>query len=207
MVELTRYHWNVVVVGFWNRAILTPSGIARYVLELESERGFTVRVPASFGIGSPQVCFEDVIISLEGTSLIVQAQKEEWPTLEKAMAYASAAITNLPETPFSAAGFNVRFRADEQSELLLQHTATQLDEALPLGGFTISDRSLARTIQFGDGVIRLQVGTDAEHTDVSLNFHRQSGNRDELVAWLDTPIEAIKEKTRGILKLFELEED
>ena len=37
--------WNVVIVGHWNRAILTPQGIATRLLQLPPETEIGIEVP------------------------------------------------------------------------------------------------------------------------------------------------------------------
>jgi hypothetical protein len=41
------FNWDVVIVGFWNRAILTPNGIAKRLFKLPEGSGIEVLVPVN----------------------------------------------------------------------------------------------------------------------------------------------------------------
>jgi hypothetical protein len=44
-MPLKPYDWNVVVLGHWNQAILTPQGIAERLFQLPSETEIGIEVP------------------------------------------------------------------------------------------------------------------------------------------------------------------
>ena len=44
-MPLEPYDWNVVLLGHWNRAILTPQGISERLFQLLSETEIGIEVP------------------------------------------------------------------------------------------------------------------------------------------------------------------
>jgi hypothetical protein len=100
--------WNVVVVGFWNRAIYTPSGISRRLFGLSPTTPVQVLIPLD--LPAPyQVRHEDLTVIVGSDRMIVQPARANYPGIASAMGIARRSLDDLPHTPFSAAGINLRF--------------------------------------------------------------------------------------------------
>ncbi|QDU65096.1 hypothetical protein Pla86_01590 [Planctomycetes bacterium Pla86] len=101
------------------------------------------------------------------------------------MRFAVNAIESLPETPLTAAGYNVRFGSEGDSTDLLELTSIALDKSVSDAGFSIKGRATKRTLEIEPGVVNLEI---TSHQDgnvlVGLNFHLQSQDPDSLKAWL-----------------------
>src|SRR4051812_23085230 len=107
VMPLEPYDWNVVVLGRWNRAILTPQGIGSRLFQLPPETDIGIEAPMD-AIGPYQVSHDDVTVMVSGAQLIVEARENNFPGLERAIRVARRAMESLPETPVVAGGFNVR---------------------------------------------------------------------------------------------------
>src|SRR4051812_42213395 len=109
--------WNVVVVGRWNRSILTPQGIASRLLQLPPGTEVGIEVPMD-AIWPYRVSYGDLVIMVSEQQLIVEAAENSFPSLQRAMRVVYRAMQNLPETPVFAAGFNIRCKGSVEDETL-----------------------------------------------------------------------------------------
>jgi len=194
--------WSVVVVGSWNLAILTPNGVATRIFKVEPNTPLEVFVPidgmAPYQIKSPD---GDLVAMCDGDRLSIKAMTMTYETLAKAMAAAVNALEWLPETPYRAAGFNVNYKSDEQLDELTPALESRIDVPLAKADFTISGRATHRSLKFGEGTLKLSIGSDVGGgCDVRCNFHRGTNAREELVEWLQTPIKKVSD---AVQRLFE----
>ena len=198
--------WDVIVVGHWNRAILTPNGIAKRLFKLPEGTGIEVSIPVNL-LGPVQVKHDGVAVRVEAQRIIVAPERPSYDALKKAMATACNALKNLPETPVFAAGFNIRFevRAEGLPLPLDKIGETALDTELSDAGYEIVSRGLTRRIRlkgstFEEGVVNLLVLKDeTKPVRIELNFHRDSNTVADLVRWLDIPEQDLKEGVSKIL--------
>src|SRR5262245_15714431 len=107
VMPLEPYDWNVVVLGRWNRAILTPQGIASRLFQLPPETEIGIEVPID-AIGPFRVSHGKLTVMVSEAQLMVEARENNFPSLERAMRVARRAMEDLPRTPVFAAGFNIR---------------------------------------------------------------------------------------------------
>ncbi|KAF0118186.1 MAG: hypothetical protein FD151_2223 [bacterium] len=185
-MTLEAYDWNVTIVGYWNRAILTPAGIAQRLLGLEKGTPLLVEV-AIDGIGPIRVKHDNLTIVPEAGRLVIMSDVATLANFDRAKNVGVKAIESLPETPFSAAGFNIRVKIDEIPDQILSALQAKIDDRLSDANLTIEKRSLTRTVKWREGVLNLTIHLEKE-LRVELNFHRQSTVKEELIAWLMSPI-------------------
>ena len=191
-------NWNVVVAGYWNPAILTPSGIAHRLFGLAPGTPVLIEVPVE-GLAPYRVKHENLTVTAELGRLVISADTPRYELLERAKQIAAKAVEGLPETPLTAAGYNVRVKVSDPGDDLFMGAQSSVDASLSDAGFAIESRGLRRALKIGDGVLNftLQQGEDVT---VELNFHRQSHDRDDLVNWLRYPINKVEEDVALILE-------
>jgi hypothetical protein len=124
--------------------------------------------------------------------LVVNADEPKYELLDRARALAARGIVGLPETPLTAAGYNVRLRIAEPTSELLANMACSLDGLLSDAGFAVESRSIRRTLKVGEGVVNFAMEFDKAIT-ATFNFHRDSSKGSELVDWLKFPINRVEE--------------
>jgi hypothetical protein len=185
------FDWNVIVAGYWNRAILTPSGIARKLFGLEEGAPVEIAVPLD-GIGPHRVKYAGLTVVVEKNRLVVQAQDAKFCELDHAREICSKAIDELPETPLTAAGFNVRVRTEDPPDVLLTSTKSQIDDLLSDEDFSIESRSLSRSLSWKGGFLNLNI-QQGKDLRVELNFHRQSSKSKELIDWMQIPMSDVEQ--------------
>lgn len=201
-------NWNVVVVGHWNRAILTPQGIATRLFKKAEDTEFKVEVPAD-AIGPYKVHLEGLIIRAASSLLSIELEKQSLLLQTKAMSIAREAIECLPETPIIAGGFNFRFRAPVGSEEINQLSKlihSEVDKRLERTSNRILGRACTWKTSHHAGLLNMEVSIDDEGLLLTYNFHCDL-NREEIIAWLRTPssdaVESIRELSSQILELDE----
>lgn len=191
--------WSVVVVGFWNRAILTPAGIVRRLYGLPEDTPVEVEV-ALDAIAPHRVKHDHVTVMAGSDRLIVSPDICNYATLDTALRVARTALRSLPETPVLAAGFNLKYKSERHIESLAAVTAHNWDERLSDEGYTIDSRLINRALNWRDGQIRVSVAQEPDLSfSIALNFDLRSNSADRLHDWLAVPIRDVQEQTERIL--------
>lgn len=197
-MNLEPFDWNVVIIGYWNPAILTPAGIGRRLFDLQEGTPLLVEVPID-GLAPHRVKHEGLTVTAEVGRLVVHADAPTYEVLERARKIAIRAMDKLPETPLTAAGFNIRTRIGEPSDELLAATTAGVDNLLSDAGFEIDARAIRRSVKCGDGLLNLNIQQGQDYR-IELNFDRQSSKREELVSWLQFPIASVQ---KTVAQVFE----
>ena len=195
--------WNVVVVGAWNPAILTPAWVGKTIFGLPAGSPVDVLVPMdSFGRPPFQVRHDGVLVELAAQQLIIQLTSASADSLEKAKTGAQAAIADLPRTPLQACGINLRFSAPEPPSELLARTRSETEQILSDAGYVIHTRRRGETLVFRDG--KLNITMDVPTTGacvVTVNFERVSESAEDIVGWLRRPASEYVEEAEKIIAL------
>ena len=195
------FDWNVVVRGAWNRAILTPHGVGRLVFGLPKGTPVVVEVPVNVP-GSPQrVRYEGIVVSVVPGSLLIEPDPCDYDLLDRARQCACRAMKALSVTPFSAAGFNVRYRSEDPPSDLLRTIQCDVDHIVSELGLKIVGRKLYRTLDWQDGEINLEIDADKEGAvALVLNFHKGSEEHEVLMAWLSLSMDRVKAEVARVLE-------
>jgi hypothetical protein len=198
-MPLVPLDWNVVIIGHWNRAILTPSGISRRLFGLPEGTPVQVFVPLD-AIAPYQVRHENITVIAGSDRLLIQPTTNNYDNLVAAMAVARRALEGLPETPITAAGFNLRYRSTDSNDALQELTTHPFDDRLSDEGFEIASRSILRSVRCDKGRIKIHISREEEGAfAILLNFDLQSQNAAEIRAWLAMPAAEIRRQAERIL--------
>jgi hypothetical protein len=199
-MAITPYDWSVVIVGRWNPAILTPSGIARRLFKLDSETPVEVSVPLDT-VAPPLVKYERMTVVAGGDRLIIKPDDYDYQQLASAMELGVRAVQALPETPLAAVGINVKFSADQQLESLQVVTSkAKFDNRLSDKNFVISGRSLTRTLDWKGGRLNLTIGQEQDKPfEVQFNFELRSSDSGRHIDWLSIDVNEIEGDVKRIL--------
>ncbi len=204
-MPLIPHDWNVLVLGYWNPAILTARGIAKELFRVPENTPIAVEIPMD-AAGPQRVRYQGLIVSLLGNRLMIDTEVTDFPTLERAMSIACNAMDALPVTPLHAAGFNVRYRTEESPLHLVELTNLALEAHLSDAHYRISDRLIQLSLEAGDGRINLAVKTNGGGAcDIQFNFDRQSDNHADLREWLQTPIADVEARVNVLLEAMQLQ--
>lgn len=197
------FGWNAVVIGAWNRAILSPDGIARRLFGLPAntpvELEMAVDRPGNF-----RVAHEGLIVVPSANGLEVTSKEATPEFLLKACAICVRALQGLPETPVFAAGVNIRYRYPELSDRILDLIHAPLDNTLSDSDFKVTGSGTKRTLEVAPGVLNLQINQGPQGPPappgttgtLEFNFHRDSTVTTELTEWLNKPREFLDFSSR-----------
>jgi len=192
-------NWNVVIVGHWNRAILSPAGIAKRLFGLPSGTPVQVLVPLDV-VAPYHVRHENITVVPGGDRLIVAPVHNTFDNLIEATAVIRRALKDLPETPVFAGGLNLSYKSDTEVVALRQVTASQWDDRLSDKNFVIASRSVVRSVKWRDATINVAITAELTGaSSVTFNFDYKSQSSDAIRKWLDLKANEIEEQVDAIL--------
>lgn len=198
-MPITPEDWSVVIVGYWNRAIYTPAGIARRLFKLDP----SVPVEVLVALDGPlpyKVKHANQTVTVGSDRMLINPDSQTYEALVGAMEIGRRALDDLPLTPFSAVGYNLKYRAREPVYELIQLTAHAADDRLSDEGFEIQERAIVRSVGWRCGRIRISVAQQQDQSfQVLLNFELQSDDVQKIRAWIDVNPETIKHEVEKIL--------
>lgn len=199
-MPITPHDWSVVIVGQWNPAILTPSGIARRLFKLDQGTPVDVAI-ALDTIAPPRVTHEKITVLAGKERLIIQLDQPSYPQLVIAMQTGVSALQNLPETPLVAVGITVRFSADSQIEALRAVTSnSEFDNRLSDQNLVICGRALTRVLDWEAGKLNIAIEEDQSGSfEILFNFELRSTDASQHIRWLQTEITKIENKVSCLL--------
>lgn len=184
--------WNVVVIGAWNVAILTPDGVRKRLLDLPEGTPVEIEVPVDRP-GPYRIRHDGIIATPSPMALEVAAMEPSPENLKRACCIAAKALTALPETPVTAAGVNIRYSGRELPDALLDMTKMRLDEALSDQGYEITSHTIRHSLKLLPGVVNLDLTIKPDGDgSVSFNYHLDSEQPSQLMEWLGRSAEFIE---------------
>lgn len=205
-MSLKPVNWSVVIVGRWNRAILTPAGIAKRIFKTAGEQELYVMVPLD-GI-SPFVVRDpsgDVSVMTDESRLFIRVENPTYECLQRAMAYGVNAMDSLEQTPVSAAGFNVNYQCDELSPELASLIVADVDKPLAKSDLKLTGTSaVTRSFEFHSGQLGLTLNATGNTFQMLGNFHRSSTVMTDLKSWLQTPMADVRSAVENLLNALDL---
>jgi hypothetical protein len=178
------YAWNVIIIGAWNVAILTPDGIRRLLFQLPE--GTPVEIEVAIDRPGPfKVVHDGLLVTPLPHALEVAPQKFDLASLQRASDIARRALQSLPQTPVSAAGVNIRYKFPALPDALIELVTAPIDDTFSDAGYVIEGGATKRVLTLNPGVLNVDVsqGKTGEGS-VVLNFHRESAVQPELEGWL-----------------------
>jgi len=178
------YDWNVVLLGAWNLAILTPEGVAKRVFELPP--GTPVEVQVAIDQLAPlRVIYGQQMVIPSKDTLLIQPEISNITSLSIATAAAARVLVSLPETPVRAAGINFRYKYDTIPASLQNYLGSPLDNALAETDFSTTARQLKRTMSWKGQSLNLDITEDqGPSCKIEFNFHNPSTDSSALAEWM-----------------------
>jgi hypothetical protein len=198
-MPITTEAWNVTIVGFWNQAIYSPSGISRHLFLLPPNSPVQVLIPID--LPAPyQVQHEGQTIMVGSDRLVVTPTLSNFAGLATSLEIARRALDHLPRTPFIAAGINIRYKSDGPVAALEEIAANAWDERLSDEGLEIRERTITRGLHRGSGRINVTITQKDDRTFfIGLNFDLQSDDVAQLRTWMNSSADDLKRDAERIL--------
>lgn len=198
------HNWNVIILGFWNKAILTPNFVAKNIFKTKDGTPFQVEIPVDLLL-PPRIKYNDFVCSVDNKQIVVETNNCTTDKIIEALKFAKNAIEELPVTPVLAAGFNIRYEIEAFNPNLLKLIfGSDIDSAFSKLGYEVINRNVIRTVKFKDGIINTYFNyINNDKFEFQINFEKESKNPDDLKAWLSISLGEINEEISKIMKLFE----
>lgn len=176
--------WTVVILGKWNKYILSPEWSAGNIFNLEKLRvefGISVDLPPRY-IGS------DVRMTPSEDTVIFTALEHTDEALAKIEEYASSLFEKLPYTPIGAFGINFGFVEKAGSGSLSSIFDLTDDTKLVESGCSIKQKSISRQLNFSEKTLNLTIAQLNSEIAFEFNFHYDVKNCQEARAKLNKQI-------------------
>lgn len=196
-MSLTPVDWSVVVAGRWNRAILTPAGIAKHLFG-NPNAPIEVLIPIDV-IAPPRVKHDGIVVVASSDTLQFIAEKCSFSAIAKARELAKRALDELPKTPIMAVGINTNFAITEALPEIANVVDSEWDDELSEEDFAIAERETVRQLIWGDASINVRVASNAEGQSVKINFNLASDDPKRQDEWLTKPIEEFEDAVTKLI--------
>ena len=190
-----------MVLGAWNRAILTPAWIGQSVLGLAPNSPTEILVPLD-GFAPFQVRHNGVTVIPVPGQLLFQLDEPSEPLLARGMEAAQRAISELPRTPLHGCGINIRYSSPEAPISLLTNTRCSTEQLFSDRGYELRVRRRGETLAFKEGSLNViaDIPTIGQ-CKLTLNFERQGTSSDQILPWLLRPAAEYIEEAARIIEL------
>ncbi len=199
-MPLTSNDWNVVVIGHWNRAILSPAGIAKRLFELPEGTPVQVLVPLDV-VAPYHIRHENVTVIPSNDRLVAQPAHNSLENLVEAITIIRRALEDLPRTPVFAAGLNLGYKSENGIEAIQRITESSWDDRIDESSLVVASRSITRSINWRDGKINSTVTQEPNGPcSILLNFEFLSQEVDKLKQWLNLTAVDIQTQVDLILR-------
>mgnify|MGYP005857407255 CR=1 FL=1 len=181
---LEPYNWSVVILGAWNRAILTPRGTKEILFPDAELKDIEIAIPVD-SAGPCRVTIHGVTVMAHGGRLAIETRENRLSALHEARQLGAKALEELPRTPVTAAGFNIKVKTDK-----LKNTYKTLLEAFPTPELesesVVKERLAKQSLCFREGFLNVLVREVLnQEYYIELNFHCDSKDPLALRSWLD----------------------
>lgn len=201
-MDFEPYNWNAMIRGAWNRAILTPSWISEKLFGLTEGTQIEVMVPINM-LGPSRVKHEGFSVTVGEGFLELCTDTLTFEALHKMNEFGIKVLNELPKTPVTAIGFNIRYKLDDLNTEFADLFDSAFDNSLVTANYSFQNRQIIKGCVSNDaalneGIINVNISTGDNIHNIEFNFHRDSKDYKELIKWLQTPAEKIESEVEQI---------
>lgn len=160
--------FTIVLVGHWNKYILTPDWLAKNIFkdeQLNVDVAFNLALPNRYTSKRANVMF---IPTANNVTLI--ALQPEDQCLENAESFAHELVSLLPATPVQAYGMNFGYMEKINDDLMKVFNFND-DEWFKDQEITTTHSSILRRIVIEDRILNLKISHDSENVLFDFNYH------------------------------------
>lgn len=175
---------NVVAVGIWNPAILSPDWVARVVFGRPRGVEVPIEIEMPIRLGAPwRFTIDGFRFIPHRNRLVISPRETSAELLVRTEQLLKTILRALPHTPITALGYNFHFVEDEPREAHLEpftlqtrHLVDHLERQIEIQG-----QALVTSIRVEGRVLNLKREIDEGRVKVEFNFH-YAGDTSELLA-------------------------
>jgi hypothetical protein len=139
-------------------------------------------------------------LSFTSKQLVLTVDRAEDVLLEKCRDVAITALKELPHTPLMAVGVNYHFIAEQPDDALLQVFNLSDNNSLSDADVKIRSTVIQRSLIIQDQTVNLSLTlAEDKKVHVAFNFHKETPNTEQAVAFLGAHSTDLKEKAFDLL--------
>ena len=187
--------WNIVLAGFWNRAIFSLEWVNSNVFQ-DTELETLLSVLPHFPIVYQNV---QVGIEVSALRLAVRPRRLDTDCIQRAEVIARTILEKLPETPLKGVGINFAYVEEAPDATLLEVFDLSDDGQLSDGASTIEERKIARRLRRGDDLLNLTLTFDGSKVDFGLNYHTDTTDNATARTALTNRVERLQADAAALL--------
>ena len=205
-MEILAEGHNIVLVGGWNRNIITPQWVASSLANVE-EVGFQLAIDdPTFPF---RILFDDYVLTVRADRLLLHSHIVSADRLRRAATLAHRLLELLPHTPISALGINFAWRESDPPPALLPLFTLNDTTAIADEGRTVTETAIKRSFPWADGTLTFTMALKPQgHVVADFNFHWTVTGATAAQQYLTEGPSQAREAARLLLrKVYELEED
>ena len=178
---------NLVIIGAWNPAIITPVWLRQQFPDLFPGGQYQAEFITGPAV-SVRFTINDVLIDASNGRLVMSSRIDDLARLESLPRLAIAIAERLPHTPVAAVGFNFAFEATERAALAVDRFLDERSQDrfyAELGLTSRIGRQVTHSFALPHSTLNLTYECKPEKTMLTFNFHNSVTNvqqvRDALV--------------------------
>ncbi len=201
MSEVTeKKPWTVVVLGGWNKAILTPIWIATVLLQEPEGAKLNIQIAvnaiAPVRIGRNRGAAPSTTVSVLDDRLLIECEDNNFKALEEARLIAKRALEKLPMTPVNGVVINLSFPGSTEDFFVDRTWDTKIGDI----GFQTMGARHARKVAWKEGRITTTVCRDERSFNgVLMDFNYRREDSSALASWLAISIQELEDVSVKLL--------
>ncbi|MEA5113341.1 MAG: hypothetical protein VB050_04875 [Geobacteraceae bacterium] len=188
--------WNVVLVGKWNKYILSPEWLAQNIFQVDKvqiEFGLNVDMP-------PRYTANNIRLTPSDDLVIFTSLSYDDSTLELMSSYCVSLFTKLSYTPIVACGINFGFIDDTQITPYDNLFRFDDESALVSTGSIVRSKTINRKLVLNENkILNFNLTQSSEGISFDFNFHYDTKNCEDAIEAVRCIVEN-KNKALHLLK-------
>lgn len=196
--------WTIVIAGFWNRLIFSPTWVGKEIFDTKSVQCLVPLMPAAPLIFQ----HDDIALAVTESRLTITLKELSKQCLDKAEKTALKILSMLPHTPVSAVGINFGFIEKEPAAEILDIFRCRDNGLIAALGYTISETSIKRQLLFKGTLLNLTLSYDRTCFQLDANFHHDIQNTEQAREAIMGKVEFLCQSVTTIMKdVYELQNE
>lgn len=167
--------WNIVLAGFWNRAIFTPEWVNDLLFqEKEVETLLSIMPFLPIIYRNPKVAIE-----VSTPKLVFRPRKLDDECLNLAEGMAYKVLDKLQDTPLLAVGVNFAFVEESPRKELIRLFEFPDNGSIGDAGWEVEEGRVVRRLREGGATLNLTHVFDGKTVTIEFNYHTDTTKNDE----------------------------
>jgi hypothetical protein len=196
--------WNIVLAGFWNRAIFTPEWVNNFLFhEAEVETLLSIMPYLPIVYRNPRVAIE-----VSTPKLVLRARRLDDESIKLAEDMAYKVLDKLQDTPLLAVGVNFAFIEESPRQDLIKLFEFSDKGRIGDAGWDFQEVRIVRRLRKGETTLNLTLIFDGKAVTMEFNYHTDTKKNDEARKAIQDRVLALRDSALQLLReVYQLEEE